>query len=1356
MADSDSNKPRMNWEAGNLEKEFQRFSMHCQFMFAGPLNAKSEQEKIGYLMTYIGDKGRDAYCTFAWTPRVPGVPAVGNVAAVPAVPAENETLNGVIGKFKAFCAPQKNRIRATVNFNKRKQTAGERFDDFVTALRMLVKDCDYMDPDRMLRDAIVLRTKHDAVREKCLDEGDDLTLNKSIQIGQNHEAAQADLKAIHDGEDSKVNAVHNHKRDKRPQRKPKKSQNYKPPPSKPPAKSTNDNFKECENCGYNASHEKCPARGQTCGYCHRRGHFKSVCRKRKNEKHPNSAHKVDVDYDSSDGSDVYTHLISAVHDNSSGTKWWSDVVIGGKVLNVQLDTGATRSILPHKVYKELGITKPLSKTDCKLKSYTNHPLQVMGKVTVPTEYKGNTISVEYQVVNVHQQPLLSGDICSQLGMIERINIIDKYPELAKTTGTLPGTYSLKIDPSVPPVVHGPRRQPRALLDKIVAKLKEMERDGHITRVTEPTDWVSSMVTVLKKDKVRICIDPKDLNRAIRREHYPIPTVEEVVASMPPKAKVFSVIDAKSGFLQIKLDHRSSMLTCFNSPIGRWRWLRLPFGIKSAPEVYQRIMDTMLDGIQGARAIMDDILVAAEDEVKHDKIMRQVVERAVAYNLKLNFTKCKLKASTVKYVGHTLTAEGLQPDEDKIRAVKNMPKPESKEDVRRFLGFIQYLSKFLPKLSEVDAPLRDLLHNDVDFHWDKPQIKSYKQLKELCCTTPVLAYFDPQKSTTIQCDASSYALGAALLQEGRPIAYTSRSLNPSEKKWAQIEKETLAIVHACKKFHHYIFGSQVNVESDHKPLKAIFSKPLLAAPMRLQSMMLRLQPYDLVVDYKPGTDIPLGDTLSRANLPEDEPEIEPEMVNMVEYISIAPARYEQLQHATAEELAELHATILKGWPDTKPEVHSTIREYWNYRDELSIIDGVIYKGMKFVVPPSMRRQMLAQIHESHLGIVKCKRRASEAMFWPSLMAQVEETVSNCPECSLYQNRQAQETLRPTKTPDLPWVEVAADLFEWKGLHYLLTIDYFSKFIEVDYLPTTDSTATISALKAQMCRHGIAEKLRTDNGPQFSSHEFKEFCESYAINHVTSSPHFPKSNGEVERAVQTVKRLWSKCKDKNLALLDYRTTALESCHLSPSQLCMGRRMRNKLPMARALLKPQTLNIPEIRQQMDKGKETQRFYHDRNAKYDLPALKKGDPVSMTPLPGTKEWLPATVVAKHDNPRSYIVEYRGHKYRRNRKDLRTSTHEANEGIKPRFIQRRTPRVPTSDSARQQQPEMATAPEPASPTINSRAQSPSGRLADTSAPANPVPPTSSQPADTTGQSPTKSRSGRVSRRPMYLQDYET
>ena len=576
--------------------------------------------------------------------------------------------------------------------------------------------------------------------------------------------------------------------------------------------------------------------------------------------------------------------------------------------------------------------------------------------------------------------------------------------LQKTTATLPGTYSLKVDPTVTPVVHGPRRQPQALAEKIKAKLHEMEENGHISRVSGPTDWVSSMVTVYKNGKVRIRIDPKDLNRALRREHYPIPTVEEVVALFP-KAKVFSVLDAKSGFLQIKLDYESILLTTFNTPQGRYRWLRLPFGVKSAPEIFQKAMDIMLEGIEGAKAIMDDILVGGRDADDHDRILQKVVDRATQWNMSMNVDKCQIRKNRVSYVGHMVTEHGLEPSHNKVRALTEMPAATSKEEVRRFLGMIQYLAKFIPDLSAKDAPRRQLLKKQVGFHWSGAQQESFRTLKDCCSKAPVLAQYEKDKELTIQCDASSTALGEMLMKDGRPVAYTSRALTQTEQGYAQTEKETLAIVHSCKKFHVYIFSRPVKVESDHKPLQAILSKPLLAAPMRLQAMMLRLQPYDLRVMYRPGKEIPIGDALSRANLPDSEPDFEEVQVNTVDFIAVTPSRYRQFQQGTAEELNELHQIIQKGWPDSKEETPHCVRPFWNSRDELSIADGIVLKGMRIVIPPSQCPEMLQQIHASHLGITKCKQRAREALFWPGMTRDIENLVTYCELCNTYQNKQA---------------------------------------------------------------------------------------------------------------------------------------------------------------------------------------------------------------------------------------------------------------------------------------------------------------------------------------------------------------
>ena len=245
----------------------------------------------------------------------------------------------------------------------------------------------------------------------------------------------------------------------------------------------------------------------------------------------------------------------------------------------------------------------------------------------------------------------------------------------------------------------------------------------------------------------------------------------------------------------------------------------------------------------------------------------------------------------------------------------------------------------------------------------------KSLKICAVKAPLLAYYDVSKEVTIQCDASKEAVGAVLLLEGRPVAFASRKLRESEINWAPIEKEMLAIVFSTQKFREYILGKTTVVQTDHKPLETIFRKPIATAPLRLQAMMLKVSDYDLKVGYLPGKKQVLANTISRASLNElqaDEDEIQ---VNVLERISISEPKYTELQQKTANEFHKLYAMIQAGWPETKRQVPHSIREYWESRDELAVLDGVIDRGMKIVVLPSMRPTMLASIHGTHLGIVK---------------------------------------------------------------------------------------------------------------------------------------------------------------------------------------------------------------------------------------------------------------------------------------------------------------------------------------------------------------------------------------------------
>ena len=419
-------------------------------------------------------------------------------------------------------------------------------------------------------------------------------------------------------------------------------------------------------------------------------------------------------------------------------------------------------------------------------------------------------------------------------------LIKKYPSVfSDGVGLLEGEYHIRLDSQVTPVQHAPRRVPVAYRESLQKSLDDLVGEDVLAPVTSPTKWVNSMVAVPKPDgRMRICLDPKDLNEAVQREHYQIPTIEEVATRLHG-AKLFTVLDARNGFWHIKLDDESSYLTTFNTPFGRYRWKRMPFGISSAPEVFQCRMCETVEGLKGVEVVADDFVVVGFGETEeiagrdHDQNLHATIQRCLERNLKLNDRKLRLRLKEVPFIGHVLTPDGLCVDPNKVKAT-----PKDVAAVQRLLGLAQYLTKFLPHLSDITKPMRELTKKEVPWSWDAIQQQALENLKKAASGTPILRYYNVQDEVTLQCDASQSGLGAALMQKGQPVAYASRALTPTETRYAQIEKELLAIVFGCKHFEAYTYGRDiVHVETDHQPLEIIVRKPLHNAPSRLQRMLL---------------------------------------------------------------------------------------------------------------------------------------------------------------------------------------------------------------------------------------------------------------------------------------------------------------------------------------------------------------------------------------------------------------------------------------------------------------------------------------------------------------------------------------
>ncbi|CAB4021418.1 Transposon Ty3-G Gag-Pol poly [Paramuricea clavata] len=670
--------------------------------------------------------------------------------------------------------------------------------------------------------------------------------------------------------------------------------------------------------------------------------------------------------------------------------------------------------------------------------------------------------------------------------------------------------------------------------------------------------------------------------------------------------------------------------------------------------------------------MDDIIIYGSTPQEHDQRLEATMKAVKEVGLKLQKAKCEVGVQQLTYLGDTISAEGLKPDQRKVEAIQNMERPGNKTDLQRFLGMINYLARYIPDLSTRTMPLRKLLDQKVLWMWDNEQEKAWKELKELVSSEPVLKFYDPNKPIKISTDASRSGLGAVLQQlhgeNWLPVAYASRSVTDCESRYATIELETLGMTFSCERFHQYIYGQEFEIETDHKPLVSIFKKSLIDSPPRIQRLRLRLQKYDFKLSYVPGKWMHTPDALSRAPLKlasKSDHHIEAHVDGIIAVLQVTDEKLKEIKEETQKDktMISLQNTIMQGWPNERPNTSNELHAYWNIRDELSVHQGLILKGSKIVIPTKMRKEILIKIHAGHQGREKCKQRARQVVFWPGINSDIDNIVESCETCQHHQHNHQKEPLKPYPVPTRPWQVVGTDLCEINKKEYLVIVDAYSSYPEVIPLSSQSSKAVIKGMKVTFARHGIPDIVHSDNGPCYSSQEFADFKTKWGFKHVTSSPHFPSSNGLVEKAVQTVKNIISKSiesgTDPYLGLLAYRSTPLDN-HKSPAELLMGRTLKTDLPVVE-----NQLNVKDSKAVVawkTKKKEIQKAYHDREAK-PLPPLKQGEMVRIYDQKKLM-WGEKATVKEKIAIRSYIVETKDKvQYRRNRKQLRKITSEVEDG---------------------------------------------------------------------------------------------
>ena len=436
--------------------------------------------------------------------------------------------------------------------------------------------------------------------------------------------------------------------------------------------------------------------------------------------------------------------------------------------------------------------------------------------------------------------------------------------------------------------------------------------------------------------------------------------------------------------------------------------------------------------------------------------------------------------------------------------------------------VTYLSPFVPSLSSFTAPLHGLLKKDAEFTWTDTYQDAFDSFKRLVCSDTTLHYFDVCRPVIIQVDASKKGLGAALLQDGCPVAFASKVLTPTEQCYANIECELLACGFCAEQFCTYVFSHKFMIESDHKPLEQIMLKNLADAPACFQRMLLCLQDYDICIKYQPGREMLIADALS-CYAPLTAPEI-PLNIS-VNHLHITPQKKIDFHDAVHSDptLCTLAEMIFSGWPEDIHDVPMDLCPYHHACDVLTVEDGIILCGEALVIPPSERDKVLQSIHEGHQGISKCQYHACQCVYWPGISWDIKHTIEACATCQCHHPQEPWQPLKPTPAPECPWQHLGADFMHFDGNEYLIIIDYYSKMPFVRKIPQSQCNAAkmISILKELFAKHGIQESLHSDNGPQFASTLFAEFATDWNFDHCTSAPTNPHSNGQAEAAVKIIK-------------------------------------------------------------------------------------------------------------------------------------------------------------------------------------------------------------------------------------------
>ena len=764
----------------------------------------------------------------------------------------------------------------------------------------------------------------------------------------------------------------------------------------------------------------------------------------------------------------------------------------------------------------------------------------------------------------------------------------------------------------------PRRTPLAARQEIAMQLKKMQDQGVIQPSCSP--WASPVVLVRKKDgTMRFCIDYRQLNQATKPDVFPLPRISDLLDQIG-KAQFFSTLDLASGYWQVRMHSDSQQKTAFTTSYGLFEFRVMPFGLRNAPAVFQRLMQRILTGLNPSdgpdfvSVYLDDILVFSPSLDDHLKHLGQVLERLSQAGLKLKPSKCHFLTQQVEYLGHIITPQGIKPNPEREKAVRDFPVPTSLKDVHAFVGLASYYRRFIKGFAQIAHPLHCLTRKGALFNWTEQCQGAFDQLKQRLSTSPVLCYPTVGKAFTLETDASKAGLGAVLSQiqadnKEHPVAYASRALSSQESRYAITELETLAVVWAISHFHPYLYGHNVLVHTDHSAVRAVLQTPSANGKhARWWSKIFGSGLKSIQIKYRPGKDNCNADGLSRCPVsspPQDEL-ISTTQIAVVqsegntsisELLTVSPlsSSYQDfsVEQAKDPDLQQLLCFIQNG---TLPDNNDSARKVAAQAPLFTLVDGVLffinpkYRDRKQCVVPRHLQQTIMEEHHSspmsgHFSGEKLYKVLSRHWWWQGMYGDVIAHCRSCPQCAIVNasGKINKPPLHPIPVERVFQI-IGVDIMDLPltangNRHVVVFQDFLSKWPLVFPVPDQKAERLARLLVNEVVPFcGVPEALLSDRGTNLLSHLMTDVCKLLGTKKVNTTAYHPQCDGMVERFNRTLKTMLRKHADVfgnqwdqflPGVLWAYRNTPHDSTGEKPSFLLFGIDCRS--PSEAAYLKP-----------------------------------------------------------------------------------------------------------------------------------------------------------------------------------------